>query len=76
MVTMVAPVKARTSTPVEVSFGSPGRQRRVTVFFRVVLVIPQAVVLLALGIAAFVVLVVNLLVDISYGWLDPRIRYS
>ena len=25
---------------------------------------------------AFVVLVVNLLVDISYGWLDPRIRYS
>jgi hypothetical protein len=56
---MVAPVKARTSTPVEVSFGSPGRQRRVTVFFRVVLVIPQAVVLLALGIAAFVVLVVG-----------------
>ena len=25
---------------------------------------------------AVVVLVVNLLVDISYGWLDPRIRYS
>jgi peptide/nickel transport system permease protein len=25
---------------------------------------------------AVVVLLVNLLVDISYGWLDPRIRYS
>jgi peptide/nickel transport system permease protein len=28
----------------------------------------------ALLIASFVV-VVNLLVDVSYGWLDPRIRY-
>jgi peptide/nickel transport system permease protein len=25
---------------------------------------------------AVIVLVVNLLVDISYGWFDPRIRYS
>jgi peptide/nickel transport system permease protein len=25
---------------------------------------------------AFVVVMVNLLVDISYGWLDPRIRYA
>jgi peptide/nickel transport system permease protein len=25
---------------------------------------------------AFVVVMVNLLVDISYGWLDPRIRYG
>ena len=30
---------------------------------------------IALLVAA-VVLIVNLLVDISYGWLDPRIRYS
>jgi peptide/nickel transport system permease protein len=22
------------------------------------------------------VLIVNLIVDVSYGWLDPRIRYS
>jgi ABC-type dipeptide/oligopeptide/nickel transport system permease component len=25
---------------------------------------------------ALVVLVVNLTVDISYGWFDPRIRYQ
>jgi len=25
---------------------------------------------------AIVVLFANLIVDISYGWLDPRIRYS
>lgn len=25
---------------------------------------------------AFLVLLINLLVDISYGWLDPRVRYS
>ena len=25
---------------------------------------------------AVIVLVVNLMVDISYGWLDPRIRYG
>jgi len=27
-------------------------------------------------VAAIVVLAVNLLVDLAYGWLDPRIRYS
>jgi peptide/nickel transport system permease protein len=25
---------------------------------------------------ATMILVINLLVDLSYGWLDPRIRYS
>ena len=25
---------------------------------------------------AVIILVVNLIVDISYGWLDPRIRYG
>ncbi len=27
-------------------------------------------------ITATAVLLVNLLVDLSYGWLDPRVRYS
>jgi len=27
-------------------------------------------------IIAFIVIVVNLIVDISYGWFDPRIRYE
>jgi peptide/nickel transport system permease protein len=25
---------------------------------------------------AVTILTVNLIVDVSYGWLDPRIRYS
>ena len=25
---------------------------------------------------ATVVVIVNLLIDLAYGWLDPRIRYS
>jgi len=27
-------------------------------------------------ISAFIIVLVNLLVDISYGWLDPRIRFA
>ena len=25
---------------------------------------------------AIIIVIVNLIVDISYGWLDPRIRYE
>ena len=25
---------------------------------------------------ATIIIIVNLIVDISYGWLDPRIRYE
>ena len=32
----------------------------------------QSVVL----IIAIIVVVINLLIDLSYGWLDPRIRYN
>ncbi len=32
----------------------------------------QAVIL----ILAIIVMLLNLLIDISWGWLDPRIRYS
>jgi peptide/nickel transport system permease protein len=35
-------------------------------------VVVQAITL----VIAIVVLLVNLLIDISYGWLDPRIRYG
>jgi ABC-type dipeptide/oligopeptide/nickel transport system permease component len=35
-------------------------------------VVVQAITL----VIAVIVLVVNLIVDISYGWFDPRIRYG
>jgi peptide/nickel transport system permease protein len=35
-------------------------------------IIVQACIL----VIALLVLLANLLVDISYGWLDPRVRYS
>jgi Domain of unknown function (DUF4389) len=57
-VTTVAPIYAETSSPVEISFGSPMHQRRLTVFFRIILAIPHAFVLSLVGIAAFVVLVI------------------
>jgi Domain of unknown function (DUF4389) len=42
-------------SPILVGFPAPGKQRRVTVLFRIVLVIPHFVVLYAIGIAAQVV---------------------
>jgi len=32
----------------------------------------QAIVM----VVAFMVLLLNLLIDMMYGWLDPRIRYA
>ncbi|MHB8496413.1 MAG: DUF4389 domain-containing protein [Acidimicrobiales bacterium] len=55
---MFAPIAMETSSPVEVRFGSPSRQRRLTVLFRLVLVIPQSIVLFFLSLAAMVVLVI------------------
>jgi hypothetical protein len=46
---------AEVSTPVDVRFGTAQKQRRVTVFFRIILVIPQLIVLGFVGIAAYVV---------------------
>jgi peptide/nickel transport system permease protein len=34
--------------------------------------VTQAIVL----ISAFMIVAVNLMVDISYGWMDPRVRYQ
>jgi len=50
-----APIRPELSTPFEMAFGPSVRQRRVTVFFRPLLVIPQVIVLYFVGIAAFVV---------------------
>lgn len=61
------------SVLVETVFNIPGMGRLlVTALFNKDFVIVQAVVL----VIATVVAIVNLLVDISYGWLDPRIRYK
>jgi peptide/nickel transport system permease protein len=58
---------------IETVFGIPGMGRlAVTALFSRDYAIVQGIVLV---IAIFVVLS-NLIVDISYGWLDPRIRYD
>jgi peptide/nickel transport system permease protein len=61
------------SVVVETVFNIPGMGRLiVNSTFDKDFVTVQAVTL----VIAIVVLFANLLVDISYGWLDPRIRYS
>ena len=60
------------SVVVETVFNIPGMGRlMVDATFAKDFVTVQAVTL----IIAVVVLLANLIVDISYGWLDPRIRY-
>ena len=58
---------------VETVFNIPGMGRLlVTSVFNKDFIIVQACIL----IIAVLVLLANMLVDISYGWLDPRIRYG
>ena len=58
---------------VETVFNLPGMGRLlVRAVFDIDFVIVQACVL----IIGLIVVVANLIVDISYGWLDPRIRYN
>ena len=58
---------------IETVFNIPGMGRlMVNSIFNQDYVVVQATTL----IFGVIVLVVNLIVDISYGWLDPRIRYS
>ncbi len=61
------------SVLVETVFAIPGVGRLlVTAVFQQDYVVVQSGVL----VISFIVIISNLLVDISYGWLDPRIRYS
>jgi hypothetical protein len=62
-----------TSSPVELTFGSPARQRRLTVFFRLILVIPQLIVLSFVGIAAYVLLVIGWFAALFTGRLPAGI---
>jgi len=50
---------AEQSTPVEVRFGTSEKQRRLTVLFRLILVIPQLIVLIFIGFAAEIVVIVG-----------------
>jgi peptide/nickel transport system permease protein len=61
------------SVIVETIFAIPGMGRlMVTSLFGHDYVVVQSGVL----IVAFIMIFTNLIVDISYGWIDPRIRYS
>ncbi len=61
------------SVLVETVFAIPGVGRLlVTAVFQQDYVVVQSGVL----VLAFIVILSNLIVDISYGWLDPRIRYA
>jgi peptide/nickel transport system permease protein len=61
------------SVLVETVFSIPGMGRlAVEGLFSQDYAVVQAVIL----VTSIVVLVINLLIDLSYGWLDPRIRYG
>jgi len=57
--------------PVLVAFAGPQKQNRFTVFFRIILLIPQLFVLFFVGIAAFVVVVIGWFAALVMGRL-PR----
>jgi len=61
------------SVAVEQAFGVPGLGRAlvIAVIERDIIVVQNLVLLYAV-----IFVVVNVLVDLSYAWLDPRIRYS
>jgi len=61
------------SVLIETIFAIPGVGRLlVSSIFGQDYVVVQAITF----VIALIVLIVNLIVDISYGWLDPRIRYG
>ena len=64
---------AETSSKVEVRFGTTQPQRRLTVFFRFILVIPQVFVLYFVGIGAFFVAIVGWFAALFTGRLPESI---
>ena len=64
---------AEASSKVEVRFGTTQTQRRVTVLFRIILVIPQAIVLFFVGIGAFFVAVVGWFAALFTGRLPASV---
>jgi peptide/nickel transport system permease protein len=61
------------SVLVEKVFNIPGMGR---LSVEAVLGQDYAIIQAFILITAAIVVLVNLLVDISYGWLDPRVRYG
>ena len=61
------------SVLIETVFGIPGMGKMMVeaIFAQDYQVVQAGVLIISL-----IVVTVNLIVDISYGWLDPRIRYS
>ena len=72
--TMTPPSQlAEASSKVEVRFGTTQPQRRVTVFFRYILVIPQFFVLLFVGIGAYFVAIIGWFAALFTGRLPESI---
>jgi hypothetical protein len=59
VVTVLAGMGSEVSRPVEMTVGTPVQQRRLTVLFRLILVIPQSIVLYFVGLAAFFVVIIG-----------------
>jgi peptide/nickel transport system permease protein len=57
----------------EIVFGIPGLGR---VSFNAIFAGDYAVVVAVTLISAFLILMINLITDITYTYLDPRIRYD
>ena len=70
---MSYPTAAYGPVPVEVVFPPPTIQSRATIFFRILLVIPQFIVLFLFGIAAFVAVVIGWFAALVIGRLPAGI---
>jgi len=81
---MAQPPLAAGPNPILVSFGPPTQQRRLTIAFRLILLIPQLVVLWALGVAAevitfigwFAALFTGRLPDWAHAYLTGFLRWQ